>query len=104
MILIRSNDRISKINDATIETNSATQNKWSNLRNNASKRQKDSVGIIFARGGVIKPEMFDRVKIWFGEDSGTTVPTNYSFEYFDQEITNLPENEKLGILMKVHLI
>ncbi|WAM03835.1 hypothetical protein ONA22_02295 [Mycoplasmopsis cynos] len=49
--------------------------------------------------------MFDRVKIWFGEDSGTTVPTNYSFEYFDQEITNLPENEKLGkILMKVHLI
>ncbi|QKT05380.1 glycoside hydrolase family 2 TIM barrel-domain containing protein [Mycoplasma sp. OR1901] len=84
-----SSDRIDKINDGVVDARNKSANKWSNWQRN-STRTSDWVGTIFARGGIIGPEMFDQLKVWFGEDGGTKAPTNFKIQVFEQPITNLP--------------
>ncbi|MBU4692928.1 hypothetical protein KQ876_01740 [Mycoplasma sp. CSL7491-lung] len=90
-----SQDRIEKINDGIVEPRNNTSNKWSDWQRN-STRTSDWVGTIFARGGIIGPEMFDQLQVWFGEDGGAKAPTNYKIQVFDQPITNLPNANGLS--------
>ncbi len=87
-----SSDSVQSVHDKVIDYDGSRQNRWTNWRPAAARRNEDWVGVLLQEPTAEKQYIVDGLKIAYFEDHGCKLPQQAVIEYYDGPAYEAPQN------------